>query len=404
MKVNFRGIVTTLLLVLIATTLAIVAGEFVLRALQPFPGKYLTWPPHLRKVFSPNAKYVHGVRSPVRYVINAEGIRGDEFSQDQKYRVLSIGGSTTECLYQDQHLTWSGLVEDRLQRDYRELKPWVGNLGKSGFNSRHHVMQMKYEVPQLPHLDTIIVLVGCNDLTLRLIRGNAYDPDHLTTRYGEQHQIRRTFVYYPLGFGFLYDLKDTAWWRLIQATTKPRVSILAMDDYGKAVVNLRERRAHAVKLLDRLPDMGPALTEYARNVNTIIDLGKKLPVRMIFVTQPSLWRPDLTSSEKALLWGGGAEDVESSDKGVYYDVAALAKGMALYNSKLLEVCAARGIECVDLAAVIPKDMENFFDDVHFTDRGSQNVAHILAAYLEREPGLRTGDRREKHEVQQSGSH
>jgi lysophospholipase L1-like esterase len=387
MNAHLRSIGIKALLVFIATAVAIIVGEMVLRALQPYPGKYLTWPPNLRKVFRPDPRFVPGVAGPAHYSINAQGIRGEEFSPNQKLRVLAIGGSTTECFYQDQERTWSELLGRRLGRTWPDLNVWVGNLGKSGFNSRHHVVQMRYEVPQLPHLDTIIFLVGCNDLTMRLIQGDAYDPAHLTTSYGERHQIRRTFWFYPLGLGFLTDRKDTAWWRLINAGTSAKNSFLVLDDYGQSIGSLRERRLNAAQVLDRLPDLRPSLDEYARNLNEIIELGKKLPVRMVFMTQPFLWRADLTDAEKALLWSGGTGDLESGERGTYYSVAVLQEGMERYNRKLMEVCAQRGMECIDLAAMIPKDTRHFFDDVHFTDFGSRAVADFVAAYFEQTPGL-----------------
>jgi hypothetical protein len=379
---ELRGVAMKAMLVVTAAFAAIIAGEIVLRALQPFPGRFLTWPPHLCKVFTPNTQIIPGVIGPSQYRFNAQGIRGEEFSDEQRYRVLAIGGSTTECFYQDQQRTWPALLESHMHRVSPDLKAWAGNLGKCGFNTRHHVVQMKYQVPQLPRIDTMVFLVGCNDFAARLINGDAYDPDYLTTSYGEQHQIRRTFAFYPLGFGGLRDPKDTAWWRLIQSTKAVPPLSLGLDDYGNTLTRMRERRRNATELLDQLPDMKPALDEYARNLRTMIDLGTKLSARMIFLTQPSLWRPDLTNAEKALLWGGGAGDLESHERGVYYSVDALRKGIELYNRTLIEVCAQRGVECIDLAAQMPKDPTVFFDDVHFTDRGSRMVADILDEYLD----------------------
>ncbi len=382
MAAGLRGIAIKALLVVTATAAAIIFGEVLLRAFQPFPGGFFTWPPNLRKTFMPKPEFLPGLTGPSRYRFNSQGIRGDEFSPEQRYRVLTLGGSTTECFYQDQERTWPVLLERHLHRATPDLKPWVGNLGKCGFNTRHHVVQMKYQVPQYPRVDAMIFLVGCNDLALRLISGDAYDPDCLSTSYGEQHQIRRTFCIYPLGLGGLRDPKYTAWWRLIQSAKTVASSPLTLDDNGKRFDSLRERRRNALVLVDQLPDMESALGEYARNLHTIIDLGRARSARMIFLTQPSLWRPDLGESEKALLWGGGTEDLESREGGKFYSVDALRRGIERYNGKLIEVCAQRGVECIDLAAQIPKDTTVFFDDVHFTDRGSLMVADVLAAYFD----------------------
>ena len=55
--------------------------------------------------------------------------------------------------------------------------------------------------------------------------------------------------------------------------------------------------------------------------------------------------------------------------------------MKIYNQALLGVCEARGVECVDLAEMVPRNEEVFYDDAHFTERGSAIVAARLAEYL-----------------------
>ena len=65
----------------------------------------------------------------------------------------------------------------------------------------------------------------------------------------------------------------------------------------------------------------------------------------------------------------------------YYTAEALARGMAAYNKRLLDICAERQVECIDLATALPKDTTVFYDDVHFNESGSKQVAQILADYL-----------------------
>ena len=57
----------------------------------------------------------------------------------------------------------------------------------------------------------------------------------------------------------------------------------------------------------------------------------------------------------------------------------------------MEACNLRSVECIDLAAIIPKDTKNFLDDVHFTDQGSRMVAEVVAAYLATSPGQGPSD-------------
>ena len=65
----------------------------------------------------------------------------------------------------------------------------------------------------------------------------------------------------------------------------------------------------------------------------------------------------------------------------YYRAEALSRGMARYNAALLEVCAIRGLDCIDLAGALPRDTHTFYDDCHFNEAGSQRVAALLAERL-----------------------
>ncbi len=69
----------------------------------------------------------------------------------------------------------------------------------------------------------------------------------------------------------------------------------------------------------------------------------------------------------------------------YYSAEALAQGMDLYNQTLLKVCNQRQIDCLDLAAVIPKKTTAFYDGVHFNEHGSALVAEAIANYFLNQP-------------------
>ena len=58
-----------------------------------------------------------------------------------------------------------------------------------------------------------------------------------------------------------------------------------------------------------------------------------------------------------------------------------ARAMRLYNDTLLEVCRRRGVECLDLAAQVEPNTDNFYDDAHFTEQGSATLAALIADYL-----------------------
>jgi hypothetical protein len=71
----------------------------------------------------------------------------------------------------------------------------------------------------------------------------------------------------------------------------------------------------------------------------------------------------------------------------------LAKGMAAFNQAILDFCRQEGMECIDLASQVPRDSQHFFDDEHFTEAGSEQVARVVADYLRTAPLARKGEGR-----------
>lgn len=243
-------------------------------------------------------------------------------------------------------------------------------------------------LPQLPGIDAIIILAGCNDLGRRLIENNNYDPNFLDNyEYWKQRLIRGAFSATPY-FQGKYRFHSGYYDELaIGSLIKNALEIysrreMIQDEAGNMFVNLRKLRKGASEIVEYLPDLTSGLEEYKKNLNVIIDMAKHQSVRIIFLTQPSLWKKDMTEQEKALLWYGWIESFKSKR---YYSEIALMRGMQAYNNALLQVCQARGVECIDLAKMLPKNSAIFYDDVHFTDNGSLMTADIIFKYLNKRP-------------------
>ena len=386
-KIFNRENLYRLLLIVFGLSLSLVVGEYGLRLYlaNQKDNKYYVWPPNLRTVYKPAAGVMPGVKNEARFFTNTYGIRGDDFSAQQAYRILAIGGSTTECLYIDQDQSWPYALQRKLN-DKHAPSVWVGNIGKSGLGTREHYMHMKYLLDQYPKIDMVIILTGGNDLLRRLIEDKKYDPDFLD-HYDvwKQQLIRGAFSiipYFPGKYRFRMGYYDeTAIGSLYKKWRERNAHRdLYQDEAGGMFVNLRKQRKEGREFVDTLPDLSSALAEYRRNLNTIIDMANAKSIRMVFMTQPSLWRPDLTEKEKDLLWCGWIESLKSRR---YYTVKALTEGMQRYNDALLEVCRRRGVECIDLARLVPKDTSMFYDELHFNEQGNALVAETLARALQR---------------------
>ena len=99
------------------------------------------------------------------------------------------------------------------------------------------------------------------------------------------------------------------------------------------------------------------------------------------MTQPYIWRDDLPQEMRDRLWFGGQDNFTSGEPRSYYSVGVLAEAMALYNSKLLQICSERDLDCIDLAAMLPQDDTVYYDDVHFNESGARQVADKVTPVL-----------------------
>ena len=339
---------------------------------------YYIWHPYFHSTLKPSQAVMPGIYGQSRFVINSKGIRGDELSPAAKYKILALGGSSTECLFLDQEEAWPFLLQRELTRALDE-KAWVGNAARSGNTSRHHVLQMEYLLPQFPDIDVVIILTGINDLSLALSR----DRENIKQNEDEEGLLASAFSITPLGSkNNLPFYKNTAIWR---ACKKIRYLIFSAGQGqvidGRQYTIWRRHRKNASAMRDVLPDMSQALKEYSRNINAIIDLARERGAAVIFITQPVLWRPGLSEELEGLLWLGGVGNFQKEEGKEYYSAGALSKGMDMYNRALLEVCRDRQVECIDLASMLPKDTTVFYDDCHFNESGSQKVSEILTAYM-----------------------
>lgn len=372
----------TLIAVLAGCMVAAALGEGVLRWYFPAQDLYYVWPPDLNIVFRPDPAILPGVQGDARFFTNSSGVRGDEFSDDQAYRVLAIGGSTTECAYLDQAETWPALLQDRLARVLGR-KVWVSNVGKSGMNTRDHVLHTKYLLPQFPRIDAVLLLVGVNDFHLAT-SDTTYDPQAALRPEYEEKQRRRSFARIPAQ-GPRYHYSRTGIWRLIsvvkEVTIVRTLNLPAQTTTGEMYRTWREHRLRGRTIVDNLPDLKPALDEYRRNLDIIVGHITQKGARLILITQPTMWRPDLASSEQQLLWMGGIGQFQEGKAQGYYSVSALDRGMRQYNAVTMEVCRKHSLTCIDLSDVVTRDTSVFYDDVHFNESGALTVAKLVADTL-----------------------
>src|SRR5262245_39894427 len=179
MKVSSR-VLMRVAAVVISTLIALEVG---LRIRNPFPfrvrGDHIVLPVHQTYTITHEGAIKI---DPVTHVTkNSLGFRGPEPPRDWSKRltILTIGGSTTECLFLSDGRTWT----DQLSRRVTAVRPdvWINNAGFEGHSTFGHLVLLREFVVSM-HPKMILVLSGYNDLKLgaALPRDGEFNPQNLS--------------------------------------------------------------------------------------------------------------------------------------------------------------------------------------------------------------------------------
>ena len=358
-KINFIVLFISLIL-----TLGIL--EFVNYLTVSKIDHYYVWPPELSKTFIPDPNVMKGIKGESRFTINRLGYRGPMIRSDNEYRILTVGGSTTEGLYLDDSETWPHLIMEKLGKNKDGEEVIVMNIGKSGFNTRDHIIQLKHLTKDYDP-DLIIIMTGVNDMLYKLSKRWVWKPFD-----EENYDYSRVFYETP-DFTFKSSLVYKGY-KFID--NKFRLSLEPQDKVGESIAKSRLERLNSDSIIHEVPDLGPALEDYENNLNRLIDIDRERGVDTIFLTQPYLWKNGMSKEEDSSLW------MSTDFNGNYYAIDVMIESMDKFNEKLLEVCVGkRAVYCFDLEKEIEKSNDYFYDDVHFNEKGAEAVAELFSIYI-----------------------
>ncbi|HLX67866.1 MAG TPA: SGNH/GDSL hydrolase family protein [Puia sp.] len=285
---------------------------------------------------------------------NSLGFRGPEAPKDQAHalRVIAIGGSTTECHFLGDSLTWPYLLGKRLADSEPEF--WLNNAGLDGQSTFGHIVMLNDHVKQLrPKM--VIFLTGINDVETsgpsfhdKLYERGAY-PDL-------KHFLFNNSEVLNLGLNFWRGWRA----RRFNNTTN---GMMVLDSTRRLVLpdSVVRRRVQA---------QAAYLEGYRVRLNALADTCLAWHIVPVFITQPDLFgfgRDSLTGTDLA------AFPVEPSVNG-----ALLWQMLEEYNDVVRRLCEERHLPMIDLARLMPKNSQYFYDMSHFTNAGAAEVAGLLA--------------------------
>lgn len=302
---------------------------------------------------------------PVTFITrNSIGFRGPDPPRDftRRLTILTIGGSTTECLFLSDGKTWTDELARRLASSIPDV--WVNNAGLDGQSTFGHLVLLRDFVVEL-RPKVALFLVGINDLALD--GSNPYDAS-LAPHVSLVAAARKFIVYHSEIASLLVNLRRVQRARYSGASHNqwldlPSASRLVLTaDVMEATLN-RHRQY---------------LAGFTQRLGSIADRCRSNQIEPVFVTQPALY--------------GAAIDPETGIDLAKVDVNGRENGalawrlLEMYNDVTRRVASAKDLWLIDLAREMPKDSRLFYDFLHYTNAGAARVGEIVAIHLD--PHLR----------------
>lgn len=375
-------------LVVISIALAAGTAEFMFRVFYspPVEVAHFLHIPNRATRFVPDANLMPGVNyEQTHFTVNEAGVRGDPLPNDDRPRILVIGGSSTEGLFLDDKDAWPQQVQTQINS--KRVRPiWIGNAGKSGLNSFSHVVQVHFHRAELrPGL--IIIQAGINDLNQCISGGRGVIRDNSQLiRNSDFPIVYRQYVFdriisIPHQSG-MHSQLWSAIARYLQHRKAPAapagIDYVIQDEAGRFYAEQRLRRQNA-NIVDTAPDIRDCLDAYDYNLRRIVDMVREAGIELIFLTQGSLYRPDLLPNEEKMLWFGSVDinPFSKNQESSYYSARVMGNLLEQYNDVTRALCREYDLACVDIAAEISRTLDNYYDDVHLNIGGAARVAAVM---------------------------
>ena len=320
---------------------------------------------------------IAGQRGTMKFKINEFGFRSSSMKTAKKtsgvYRIFFLGGSTTENLYLPEEKTFSYLVEKNLNQIYPDRKFESINGGISGYLAADVLTTLIYKVMYYEP-DAVVVMLGVNDLRYGTIP--SFDPIH-------RLQYRKTL--YTPGF------EEGAWptlakllkrshfltlikWRLINRLFPPDAerhkSRIEQFDAWR-----RERKQVPFTPISE----SKSYDDFIKYLKEIIFICQGHGVRLILMTEPSVYQENLPPQIDERLWMGwlGA----ASHLKINLSPEFLYREMNRFNNAVKELSQKYNVELIDLEREIPKNLDYFFDDVHLTPLGAERASEFISSHF-----------------------
>jgi len=284
---------------------------------------------------------------------NSLGFRGPEPPADSSYlSIITVGGSTTECHFLNDDKTWPHLLGRSIADSFN--RTWLNNAGLDGHSSfGHQVLLNDYLIKLKPKV--ILFLTGINDIEND--QPTFHDKLNMRGAYPDfKHYLFENSEVLNLALNIVRG------WRAQRFNnTTDRMLVLSPE---------KNERIPMATMAQQMDAQQPYLANFRKREMQLIDTCCKHGILPVFITQ-------------ADQFGFGTDSLTQAN----LELFSMSPGknglqewtiLEMYNEVTRQLCKDMGVDCIDLAARMPKNSLYFYDNVHFTNAGAAKTAGIVS--------------------------
>jgi lysophospholipase L1-like esterase len=282
---------------------------------------------------------------------NSLGFRGAEPPENfrEYLTIVTVGGSTTECLFVPEEKTWPGLLLQQLQA--ADGKVWLNNAGLNGHSTYGHLKLMKDYIVKLQP-DYCLFLIGCNDV-------NRTDLTSSDSTINDEYQ------------DFMMKLAKHS--RLANVSLNFYRHYLArkrelVNDRNFSLTGKEKRIIDSNTMQVQLDRQAVIAKQFRSRVQQLVQVCREAGIEPVFITQPCLL-------------GDTTDDVTGVSMGTFPfnegNGRLTWEILQLYNDETRSICKEANVPVIDLAAQLPKSSRYFYDVYHFNNEGCRRVSEII---------------------------
>ncbi|HSW55026.1 MAG TPA: SGNH/GDSL hydrolase family protein [Ignavibacteriaceae bacterium] len=263
-----------------------------------------------------------------------------------KYNVFCLGGSTTE--FKDETgRDWPGLVQEKLNKEllFKDIR--LFNLGKQWYSTQHILINYALNLKQYKP-DAVIVMENINDLL--------HNADFSWLSTGEFRDDYGNFL-------------------------GPLTRLIKYGSFAEFLVKTIDGLWYQEKPIEIETTEFRGLKAFERNLNTLITLAKEDGTKIILMTQPNIYKDQMTEQELGTL---GMLNGEAVGNGKRWTYKTALNGFRQYNDKIREIASTKGgVYLIDLELIVPKSLEFFIDDVHYNSKTHDLISLFISEELKK---------------------